>query len=137
MICEYESHTADVLMRVTGSNMNELFGNCLRGMNNILKNGFCDAIDHYDVNISIKIKSIDNIGLLIDFLSEALSQTYVQKSIFCKVNFNMLTARQLQAQIFGKRFDTLEEEIKAVTYHGADIYKNGTGHWETKVIFDI
>lgn len=137
MICEYESHTADVLMRVSGLNMPGLFENCLRGMNNILKNGFCDTIDQYDLNISINIMSIDTTSLLIDFLSEALSQTYVQKSIFCKVNFKMLTARQLQAQIFGKRFDTLEEEIKAVTYHGADIYKNGSGHWETKVIFDI
>ncbi len=137
MICEYESHTADVLMRVSGSNMHELFENCLKGMSNILVNGFCDTTDHYDINLTLEIKAIDKTGLLIDFLSEVLSLSYVQKSIFCRVNFTMLTERQLQARIFGKCFGTLEEEIKAVTYHGADIYKNSKGHWETKIIFDI
>ncbi|SHI98431.1 SHS2 domain-containing protein [Arenibacter nanhaiticus] len=137
MKVEYLPHTADIRMRITAAHLQELFHVGIIGMGNILKENFCLQDYPFDQKLKIEITASDPTCLLIDFLSEVLSVSCTEKGIFCKVIFIEFTPIKTIAEIYGKHVFGFDEEIKAVTYHEADIFKNNDGHWETMVVFDI
>ena len=73
MKIQFLPHTADIRMKIGASTLQELFIAGTRGMNTILKEGFCDQNDQFEKKASIEIQSSDYTCLLIDFLSEVLS----------------------------------------------------------------
>lgn len=133
----YVKHTADVEIEVSGRTLQELFTKSLEAMCDILKEGGCKNITHFDCSVRVVVSSSDCTGLLIDFLSEVLSLSNIQKSLFCNVYFSELTENNLEAQLFGIWFDHFDREIKGVTYHEARVKKNDDNNWETHIIFDI
>lgn len=137
MIYEYLSHTADVALKIEGTSLKDLFKNGLKGMNNILKEGFCDQVNRFDSQMTIEITSTNRTNLLIDFLSEVLALTNVQKSIYCGVYFCHISETKLVAQIYGTWFGNFDEDIKGITYHEADVHRNEDGNLETCIIFDL
>ena len=106
-------------------------------MSNILKDGFCNQKVKFDYQCIVEITALDSTCLLIDFLSEVLSVSYTQKAIFCEVVFLDFTPHHTIAEIRGKKTQGFDEEIKAVTYHEADVRKNKRDQWATLIIFDI
>ncbi|MCK0145391.1 archease [Arenibacter sp. F26102] len=134
---QYFPHTADIRMKVEGCCFKELFVAGVLGMANILKEDICEPEDSFDIKSNIEIQATDQTCLLIDFLSEVLSHSYSEKSIFCKVIFLKLTATDIKADIYGKTTIGFDEEIKAVTYHEAEVVNSGGNTWETFIIFDI
>lgn len=137
MKIQYLPHTADIRMKIMGSTLEELFVAGMIGMGNILKEGFCDNDNPIDCKAKIEIHALDRTCLLIDFLSEILSFSYAEKSIYCKLELSELTATKIKATLFGSHTSKLDEEIKAVTYHEAQVHRNRNNQWETMVIFDI
>ena len=137
MSVEYGVHTADVAIHIMADTLQGLFRTALRGMNNILKPGFCDHIDHSDSVMSVEITTPDSTNLLVEFLSEVLTLSYVHKAIFCHVYFSQFSQNHLEAKLFGAWFTEFDEEIKSVTYHEADVRQDEMGNWETAIIFDI
>lgn len=137
MKIEYLPHTADIRMKIEGSRLEELFRAGVIGMGNILKDGFCKQNDKLDHKSFIEITALDGTCLLIDFLSEVLSASYAEKAVFCEVDFLDFTPHHTIAEIRGKQITCFDEEIKAVTYHEADVRKNKNDQWVTLVIFDI
>ncbi len=137
MSVHFDVHTADVAMRVKAKTLPRLFQRALKGMNSILKDGFCERFDHADCVMRVEVTGPDNTSLLINFLSEALALTYVQKSIFCYVYFWEFSGNHLVAFLFGSWFSSFDEEISSVTCHEADIRRNDKGQWETAIIFDV
>lgn len=131
------SHVADVRLKVEAENLENLFCQALRGMAEILKKDFCQKAGQYDFSEEISVFSPDKTALLIDFLSEALTLSYERKIIFCEADFSELKNKFLRAKIFGKKSEEFDEDIKAVTYHEAEVKKNKKGKWETLVVFDI
>ena len=85
----------------------------------------------------IEIQALDQTCMLIDFLSEILSHCYAERSIYCKVEFSEFTSTKIKAVIFGTHTNKLDEEIKAVTYHEAQVHRIRSNLWETLVVFDI
>ncbi|WP_281542262.1 archease [Maribacter aestuarii] len=137
MKIEYLPHTADIRMKIEGSHLEELFRAGVKGMSHILKAGFCDRNVGFDCKLVLEITALDSTCLLIDFLSEALSTSYAENAIFCEVEFLDFTPHHTIAEIRGKKIQGFDEEIKAVTYHEADVCKNNRDQWATLVIFDI
>jgi SHS2 domain-containing protein len=43
----------------------------------------------------------------------------------------------LEATVYGRKVSGFKEDVKAVTYHEADITENEEGCLETVVVFDI
>jgi SHS2 domain-containing protein len=131
-------HTADTKIKIEGKTPQDLFRTALLGMNYILvgdkKSEYEDKQIYQE---EIRISSNNNTSLLIDFLSEVLTKTQIKKIIFNKVIFKQLTERNLIAIIQGRQYSSLSHDIKAVTYHEADIKKNKKGLLETVVVFDI
>ena len=92
----------------------------------------------------IKIKSPDLPALLVDFLSEVLYLTQVNKEIYNKVKFKKFSDPsinsgqvELEAELLGQKVKRFGEDIKAVTYHSLNVYQNKDGSWEAIVLFDI
>ena len=137
MPIEYISHTADIRMKVTASSLQELFLLSMKGMSNILVSDACDRQITSEMNKHVEIRSNDVTYLLIDFLSDVLSHSYVDQCIYCSINWQHLDETSLKAGIRGKSFERLDEEIKAVTYHEANVKQNKDGDWEVTIIFDI
>ncbi len=137
-------HVADVRLKVESDNIEELFTAALEGMGNLVKDGSCPASTSQEPKKNpeeskekIEISSVDSTALLVDFLSEVLTYTQVNKVVYCKAKFEKLTDNFLKATIYSKKVDKFDEDIKAVTHHEAEIKKNKEGNFETIIIFDI
>lgn len=130
-------HTADIRLKVEGDTLKNLFAASLEGMNEIINRGFCVTKIKYDLEKKISITSSNVTLLLIDFLSKILTLTDIDNAIFCKIRFIKLKDSGLDAIIFGKKTDRFDQDIKAVTYHQAQIKKNKDGNYETIVVFDV
>lgn len=134
---ELLKHTADIEIKVLAPALGILFKDNLGIMNDILKKGGCDAVDHYDCLMDLEVDAADTTNLLVVFLSDILSLSYVQKTLFCNVYLSELSEHKLSARLYGKWIDGFDEEIKAVTAHGAFAGMNSKGMWESHIIFDI
>lgn len=129
------SHTADVRLRAEGSTLEELFCAALEGMAEILE---ARIMKHESrIKKNIEIRSSDQTALLVDFLSETLAQSHIEKAVFDAVKFIKLSNEEFEAEISGERVDGFGEDIKAVTYHGAQIIKNDAGNYGVTILFDI
>ncbi|MCR4284080.1 MAG: RNA 2',3'-cyclic phosphodiesterase [Parcubacteria group bacterium] len=133
------SHTADVRLKAEGSTIEELFCAALRGMAEIqnAKRTRQPADENEKVKKEIHITSPDQTALLIDFLSEVLAQSQIEKTVFDEVIVKKLSGTELKAEVTGERVEGFGEDIKAVTYHGAEIIQNDAGNYEVTILFDI
>lgn len=128
-------HTSDIRMQVRGKSLEELFHDSLLGMVKIMN----PALSHKAGTIKreIKIEAPDETSLLVDFLSEALAWMQSEREAYANVQFESITDHSLKAELEGYKTESLEEDIKAVTYHEANVQKNESGEWNTVIIFDI
>lgn len=133
----YHSHTADVIMKVRADTLNELYETAMRGTSNLLKNNFCNQMVAGSSEKKIVVRSVDRIALLIDFLSEVLLNSHINKAIYCNLNIVKLTDQEIEATISGSSVEYFDEDIKAVTYHEANVFKHKNNQWEANIIFDI
>jgi len=131
---ELLEHTADFRIRAMGSSKEELFKNALAGMASVQKKDVLNK--KAAVSRPVFIESIDLNALLVDFLSEVLSLSDSNQEVYMVIEFKEFTDTVIDAELKGISVDRFDEDIKAVTYHGADIHKVGD-ELEVTIIFDI
>lgn len=130
-------HTSDIAILAKGYRLEEVYADALRQMNEVLLPGHCEGPRHYDCQMHLCLRGEDPTALLIDFLSDVLALTYIQKAIFCEALFESLSRREVAVDLFGRWYGRLENEIKAVTYHEAHLSRDPFGKWTTPVLFDL
>lgn len=130
-----EEHVADVRARALGSSLPELFRAALEAMNEIA--GPRRAASAARLTETLSLTAPDSTVLLIDFLSEALTRGHIRHGVFHRVEFSSLTDCALEAGLEGFEVERLVKDIKAVTYHEADVRENAEGQFETTIVFDI
>jgi len=128
-------HTADIRLRIEGSTIQELFQAALEGMSQIIVPHKCKQ--QFTHHVPISVTSDDTTTLLIDFLSKVLTQAVIAKIIFCSVTITQLTSTSIIGTLHGHSVTSFHEDIKAVTYHEADVKKNDNNNYETTIVFDI
>lgn len=74
---------------------------------------------------------------LVDFLSEVLYLSQVNKEAYNNVNFTKFTDKELKAELFGQKTERFGEDIKAITYHSLDIHQKKDSSWQATILFDI
>jgi SHS2 domain-containing protein len=116
---EFLSHTADVKIKVYGKNLKEIINNSLLALKSFWK----PKLTKTKIEKEIKIESNNEVNLLIDFLSEVLAETYIEKAIFIKFEPQELVSYSLSGKIIGYKFTSLSKDIKAITYHQANLQK--------------
>jgi len=130
---EILEHKADLKIRTWGSTKEELFVNALLAMQDSMK----PELSEGKVKRKMFIESSDPSTLLVDFLSELLYLIQINKEIYSYVNFRVFSGNKIEAELIGQKVERFGEDIKAVTYHGLDIYQKAGGTWEAIVLFDI
>lgn len=131
-------HTADVRLKVTGGTRGDVFRLALEAMAELMKENFCrTGREDFFREEKIELKSIDGTSLLVDFLSEVLTLSHINKSIYCEVIFDVLTETEIRASVRGKATNRFDKDIKAVTYHEAELKINEKRQWESILVFDL
>lgn len=131
---EILEHTADLRIRAFGTAKEELFGNALLGLASVQKEKLPEGGEK--ITEKIQIESADPTALLVDFLSEALTRSQINKAVFYAVKFSKFSDTALEGEIEGVKIAEFDEDVKAATYHGAEIVKKGD-LYEVVVIYDI
>lgn len=129
---EFLPHTADLRMRVWGSTLEELFQNALAGLAYIL-----GGEAGLPKSSPVKVSADSPTNLLIDFLNEVLYLSNINKAVYDRVEFEKFSERELAGTLRGHGVAGFAEDVKAVTYYGAEINKNSTGEFEVEIVLDI
>jgi SHS2 domain-containing protein len=130
---EILQHTADVRLRVTASSLEELFADALRGLMEVMGT----PVGAHSVRPeSIELESVDLTALLVDFLNEALVRAVVHRRAFTGASFASLGETHLSATLTSVPAASFDEDVKAVTYHEAEVRRSGEG-WTTMLVLDI
>ena len=131
---EILEHKADLKIRAFGETKEELFLNMMIGMTESQKPEIKEGTR---AKRGVKIQPLDLPSLLVDFLSEALSLSQINKETYMDIRFKKFSDNELEGEILGQEVKSFGEDIKAVTYHELDINQNKEGTWEATVLFDI
>jgi SHS2 domain-containing protein len=135
---ELLDHTADILIKATGSNLAETFENAAVGMfDQIYPTSDVQPIGEFQIDL----QNEDIEQLLVEWLSELLYIHETQKVVFSKFKVNLDTQNNnLVSQAYGEKLDpakhVITNEIKAVTYHMLEIGREDETYF-VKVLFDI
>jgi len=133
-------HTADKGICITASSLDELFRGALEGMANIQleepdTDGFRDLSK--EIQEQITLQAPDRTALLIDFLSDVHTLSDIHGAVFSQLRIDRLNDQKLKATISGKKVESFDEDIKAVTHSQAEIITNEEGLLETIIVFDM
>lgn len=134
---QFLPHTADVRMLVEAEQLPELFRDAMQGMNAYLYGDDKRPQGGFNYERTIECQSPDLTSLLIDFLNEVLSLSQIDYVLFEDVKIELCTGQMVRAHLFGHKVEGFSEDIKAVTYHEAEVRQTKEKNWEAKVIFDI
>jgi SHS2 domain-containing protein len=130
-------HVADVCLKIKGSTINELFEAGLEGMGKVLNEKVCLQYKEVSLKEAVNLSSIDITALLIDFLSKVLTLSHLNRAVYCRFESLEISGSKLIAVVEGYPVDEFDEDIKAVTYHAAEVKECSEGQWETIILFDI
>jgi SHS2 domain-containing protein len=126
-------HTADIRMRVIAATQAELFSEALRGLSEVTEP---KGIGGDAARAEIAIDAPDTTVLLVDFLNEVLTRSHVRRETYASATFSEITTTRLVATIAGSRVEGFGEDVKAVTYHDAEVVERD-GEWSTLLVLDI
>ena len=130
-------HTADIALRIYGSDLKELFTNASYGMFDIIADlkGLKSS-----VSVEIDIKAASKEELLVSWLGELLYIFYTKGIIFFEFDVKSISESHIIAKASGRHIgenrNRLKAEIKAATYHNLEI-KEGPGGLSTDIVFDV
>ena len=133
MAFELIHHTADVRLRVTADTLENLFRDAVRGMYAVMRGEGGSAAVRRVIAVD---ESADTTSLLVDFLNEVLNRAQIGREIFEEIRFTRFEALSLTAELTGTAPAEFEEDVKAVTYHEADV-RHENGGWTTMLVFDL
>lgn len=130
------SHTADIRLLIKSNSRHELFQAGILGLAKIIAPSVNKK--NYTVSKKIRVESQDLTTLFIDMLNEVLSLSHVNKCVFDEIKtLEIYDERVLEAELTGFPVNKFIEDVKAVTYHEAEIRQSGIGILQTVVILDI
>ena len=131
---ELVHHTADVRLRVEAPTVEDLFRDAVRGMYAVMR-GSPAAGERVQRTIAVD-DSADTTALLVDFLNEVLNRAHIGRELFDSVTFTRFEERSLTAELTGTADAEFEEDVKAVTYHEAEV-RFVNDRWQTMLVFDL
>ncbi|NIR49285.1 archease [candidate division KSB1 bacterium] len=134
---EHIDHTADVGIKVYGSELSDLFTHAALGLFDIIAN-----LEKVSPNLdrSITVEADDREALLVRWLSELNYLFFTEREIYKEFEITEIAETRLVAIVRGEKLDyerhEIYTEVKAVTYHRLYIKETECG-WEAQVIFDL
>jgi SHS2 domain-containing protein len=130
-------HTADLGMDVEGSSLEEVFACAGRAIFELMA-----ELDAVEIRVSrdLVVEGTDLADLWVNFLREALYLWSGESLLIKEVQIRQIADTALEATLSGEAYDSgrhvLNMEIKAATYHQAEVVRTPKG-WKGRVIFDV
>jgi len=130
-------HTADLGIEVEGPSLEELFAHAGEAIFELMV-----ELDTVETAVSrhLVIEGADLADLWVNYLREVLYLWGGESLLMKKVQIINLTETSLEATLYGEPYNSrkheLMMEIKAVTYHQAEVVRTPEG-WKGRVIFDV
>jgi SHS2 domain-containing protein len=135
---ELISHTADVRIKATADTLKELFEISAEALCKIIQPDFeYSDQEEFTQKHYFGIESLDISALLIDFLAEQLSLMHTYNVLLPVVKIEHININRVRGFFSGIKVDSFDEDVKAVTYHEAEIKENSDGQLETMIVLDI
>lgn len=136
---EIFDHTADVGLKVRGSDLNDVFRTAAEGLFNYIVVNRDDVRVELHETLSLQAESPGE--LLASWLNELIYRLETEHRLYVEFNVNVAgDGRSLQAEIGGEPIDhdrhILDHEVKAVTHHGLSLHRAGE-EWVAELILDI
>jgi len=134
---EQLEHTADIRVRVYGSDLKNLFANAAFAMFDLIADleGLTESVA---VEIDLTAENAEE--LLVAWLDELLYHFYTKWIIFFSFDILDLSGTHLRARARGRHVgenrNRLKAEIKAATYHDLAIKKDAQ-EYSVEIIFDL
>jgi SHS2 domain-containing protein len=130
-------HTADLGLRVTGTDLPELLTEAARGLTAMIVANPGDV--RPTEQQSFRVDGTDPDYLMFDWLNELLYAFESRRMLFARFEVH-IDASGLTATAWGEPADPdrhqLEHEVKAITYHGLRVEPTTDG-WLAELIVDI
>jgi SHS2 domain-containing protein len=131
-------HTADLKLRITGSNEAELFKNAGLAVFDLI-------VDPQTVvperSLSLRISGSDRADLLVNFLRELLYLWTGREQLIARIDIVEVSETIVNAHVTTGNFEPgrqdIAHEIKAVTYHQIEVSRVSGGGWQATVVLDI
>lgn len=132
-------HTADVGLRVTAADLDDLFKTAAEGLAEFIVANRGDIEPVLTEQVNLSAGSIAE--LLLAWLNEIIFRTETQHAVFGRFDVRVnREACTLTATLHGEPIDrdrhTLDHEVKAATHHGLTVEQTPAG-WVVEVILDI
>ncbi len=130
-------HTADLGLDIKGTSQEDLFANAAFAVFDIITD--LDRVEGRETRpIAIEVDNRED--LLINLLREVLYLYNGERWLLKRIRNIRIGERNLEAEAIGEPFDARKheiwKEIKAVTYHQAQVHRTPEG-WTARVIFDV
>ncbi|MBR9987658.1 MAG: archease [Desulfosarcina sp.] len=130
-------HTADLRIRVNGSDPADLFNNAGLALFDLITKP--DRLEAREV-IEVAVTGDDPADLMVNYLRELLylwtgNEKLVKLIDIVDISDTAVSARVSTDRYQPERHEILHE-IKAVTYHQIDVSRTVEG-WQTTVVFDV
>ncbi len=130
-------HTADLGIEVSGKSEKELYRNAGIAVHDMIAD--LRRVQPREVR-KITVEGRDREDLLVNFLREILYLYNGEHWLLKDLTIGRMEEGRIEATLRGEAFDPsrhgLKHEIKAVTYHQAEVKETPRG-WKARVIFDV
>jgi len=133
-VYEILQHTADIRISLTAPALEELFADALLALMEVIGG---DPVSEEVVHETMRVDSVDQTALLVDFLNEALLRCHLRRQRYTAASITSLTETVLVASLQAVPVARVHEDVKAVTYHEADVRRGADGQWMTMLVLDI
>ena len=127
-------HTADVRLKVSSASYEGLLADALSGLVEILAPS---GPPEGRVSRHFEVESSDRTTLLVDILNEILWHAHVHNEIFDSIRIERISETSATITLSGRVVPGFGEDVKAVTYHDADVSPDDAGVWSTTLVLDI
>ena len=133
-------HTADVGLRVTGDDLDDLFRTAAEGVFDYI------VVNRDAVRVAsrepVEVRADEPAELLVIWLNELIFRCETRHSLYTMFDVRVADdGLSLRGEIGGEPIDrdrhVLDHEVKAVTHHARDLRRGDKGGWVAEVILDI
>ncbi|MBP1721013.1 MAG: putative cytosolic protein [Deltaproteobacteria bacterium] len=130
-------HTADLRIEISGKDEKEVYQNAGMAVHDLIAD--LRHVKPKEVR-KVTVEGRDREDLLVNFLREILYLYNGEHWLLKKLTIVKFGRGKIEAMLTGEPFDRsrhgLKHEIKAVTYHQAEVKETQEG-WKARVIFDV
>lgn len=136
MSYQFLGHTADVKLKVEGKNFADLLIDAANGLFDFLTpEGFEPEEKTKDYNIVVE--SVDRAALVVDLLSDLLCIAHTDKVILADFAISSCSDNKIELTAVGYKVSEFRDDIKGITYHGAEVKELENGDLTVTITFDI